>query len=333
MKSTPIPATGPHLRSGFSAAILALLAAGAGAREPSIERLDPALDALLDADAEIEMLGDGFTWVEGPAWNAAARELLFSEIPKNVIHAWNPEGGMRVFMQPSGYTGVADYGGEPGSNGLAFDANGDLLLCEHGDRRIARLTPGGGKITVADRHEGRRFNSPNDLAVHSNGAIFFTDPIYGLPHGENDPMREMDFCGVFRVDPDGAVMLLTDEIERPNGIALSPDERTLYIANSHGPRPYIFALELGENGVPGELRTFFDTSTLEGRGAPDGMKVDAAGNLWATGPGGLLILSPDARLLGRVLIHRPTANIAFGGDDGKSVFLTSSDRILRFTRK
>lgn len=309
------------------------LAASAFAQEPSIERLDPALDALLDISAPIELLGEGYTWSEGPVWDKASGELLFSDVPNNIIHAWKPGSGVRTFMKPSGYTGVADYGGEPGSNGLAFDAAGRLLCCEHGDRRISALTPGGGKITVADRFEGRRFNSPNDIAVHSNGTLFFTDPIYGLPKKDKDPLRELDFCGVFRIAKDGKVTLVTREIERPNGIALSPDEKTLYVANSHGPRPHIFAIELKADGTAGEPKTFFDTRGLSGKGGADGMKVDAVGNLWATGPGGLLVISPQGKLLGRVLTHRATANVAFGGGDGKTVFLTADDRILSFRRK
>lgn len=314
-------------------AVAAAATAAALAQEPSIERLDPALDALLDAATPIRMLADGFQWTEGPVWVPAAGELLFCDIPGNIIHAWHPETGLRPFMKPSGYTGVANYGREPGSNGLALDAAGRLMLCEHGDRRISVLTVNGGKMTVADRYEGKRFNSPNDLAIHSDGSVYFTDPIYGLPQRENDPMRELDFCGVFRVAPDGAVSLLTKDIERPNGIALSPDESLLYVANSHGPRPHIFAIGLNADGSVGEPRTFFDASSLSGRGAPDGLKIDAAGNLWATGPGGLMIITPEGKLIGRVLTHRATANVAFGGEDGKSVFLTAHDRILHFKRK
>jgi gluconolactonase len=309
------------------------LATAAFSQEPSIERLDPALDALLDPAAPIGKLAEGFEWSEGPVWYPETGELLFSDIPNNIIHAWKESTGLRVFMKPSGYTGVADYGSEPGSNGLAVDTEGRLLFCEHGDRRISRLSKGGGKMTVADRFEGKRFNSPNDIAVHPDGTLFFTDPIYGLPGKEKDPARELDFCGVFRIATDGAVTLLTKEIERPNGIALSPDRKTLYVANSHGPRPFIFAMALKEDATAGAAETFFDTKGLSGRGAPDGLKVDAAGNLWATGPGGLLIISPQGKLLGRVLTHRATANVAFGGGDGKSVFLTADDRLLRFSRK
>ncbi len=309
------------------------LAVFVSAEQPSVERLDPALDALLDANTPIEMLGEGYGWSEGPVWDQAAGELLFSDVPNNIIHAWKPEIGVRIFMKPSGYTGVADYGGEPGANGLAFDAIGRLLCCEHGDRRISALTSGGGKITVADRFEGKRFNSPNDITVHPDGTFFFTDPIYGLPKKDKDPLRELDFCGVFKIAKDGKVTLLTKEIERPNGIALSPDAKILYVANSHGPRPHIFSLALQADGAVGAPETFFDTRGLSGKGGTDGMKVDAGGNLWATGPGGLLIISPQGKLLGRVLTHRATANVAFGGADGKSVFLTADDRVLRFSRK
>lgn len=303
------------------------------AQEGGIERLDPDLDRLLDPETQIESLGEGFRWSEGPVWDEGGKQLLFSDVPNNVIHAWTGKSGMRVYMKPAGYTGVADYGREPGSNGLAFSKDGCLLICEHGDRRVSIVTKNGGKMTVADRFEGKRFNSPNDMVVHSDGTIFFTDPIYGLPGWENDEMRELDFCGVFRVNVDGNVALLSREIERPNGIALSPDEKTLYVANSYGPLPCIYALELNADGLVGSAKLFFDTVGLSGPGGPDGMKVDSAGNLWATGPGGLLLISPKGKLLGRVLTGRPTANIAFGGEDGKSVFLTADDRILRFSRK
>ena len=300
---------------------------------PTIERIDPAFDELVPVGAEIEVLATGFKWAEGPVWDAKAGELLFSDIPNNVIHAWNPETGLRDFMKPSGYTGVVDYGREPGSNGLAFDGEGRLLCAEHGDRRISALTPGGGKITLADRFEGKRFNSPNDIAVHSSGAVYLTDPVYGLPKQAEDPHRELDFCGVFRISPDGAVTLISKEFNRPNGIALSPDEKTLYVGSSDGSDPRIYAYPLLENGGVGERRVFFDMSKIEKGGGADGFKVDAAGNIWTSGSGGLLVISVDGKLLGRVWAHRATANVAFGGADGKSVFITASDRLLRFPRK
>jgi gluconolactonase len=312
--------------------ILLLTTLSTLAQEPSIERLDAALDALIAPDAKVETIATGFRWTEGPAWNAATSELLFSDIPNNVINAWSPESGLRIFMKPSGYTGITDYGREPGSNGLAFDQKGRLVLCEHGDRRIAVLTPNGGKMTAADRFESKRFNSPNDLVVHSSGAIYFTDPIYGLTKGESDPNREIDFCGVYRIGTDGKVSAIIKNIERPNGLAFSPDERILYVANSHGPKPYLYSYAMTADGGVDEGKIFFDMNSV-GKGGPDGLKTDGAGDIWSTGPGGLLIISREGKLLGRVLTYQPTSNIAFGGVDGKSVFLTANDRILRFPRR
>ncbi len=297
----------------------------------SIERLDPALDRLIPPDASVSVVAEGFKWAEGPVWNKESGEVLFSDVPNNVIHAFDGKT-TRVFMKPSGYTGIADYGREPGSNGLTFDAKGRLVSAEHGDRRVSVLTDGGGKMTVADRFEGKRFNSPNDVVVDSSGAIYFTDPIYGLSGGEKDPKREIDFCGVFRVGKDGKVTLITKKLERPNGLAFSPDEKTLYIANSHGPRAIILSVAIKADGSGGEEQTFFDTKGLEGKGAPDGLKVDEQGNLWATGPGGLLVISPEGKLLGRVLTGKATANVCFGGEDGKTVFLTAHDSLVSLKR-
>lgn len=304
----------------------------ASAQEPKLVKLDPGLDSLVEPGAKVETIAKGFRWTEGPLWYPETGEFLFSDIPNNVINAWS-EKGVRPFMKPAGYTGISDYGREAGSNGLTLDKQGRLVLAEHGDRRIAVLTKDGGKMTVADRFEGKRLNSPNDVIVHSSGAIYFTDPIYGLPKGEKDPLREIDFCGVYRIGIDGKVTAISRTVERPNGIALSPDEKILYVANSHGPKPYIYAYPMDEDGGVAEPKVFFDTSSLNEKGSPDGLKTDAAGNVWSTGPGGLLIISKEGKLLGRVLTYQPTANVNFGGTDGKTVFLTANDRLMRFTRK
>ncbi len=310
--------------------ILFLLPALAFAQE-SIERLDPALDGIIAPDAKIETLCTGFDWSEGPVWDEKEKRLLFSDVPRNIIYQWK-EGDKEaaVFMKPSGYTGVADYGREPGSNGLAMDAEGRLFFCEHGDRRVSYLTPGGGKRTLADNFEGKRFNSPNDLAIAKNGDVYFTDPPYGLARGE---LRELDFHGVYRVTPAGVVTLITRELERPNGAALSPDEKTLFVAQSHGPAPIIMAYPLKDDGsAAGEGKLFFDCKDLKGPGAPDGLKVDPNGIVFSTGPGGCLIIDPQGKLLGRILCGRPTANVAFG-NDGAWLYLTSDDRILRVPLK
>jgi gluconolactonase len=239
-----------------------------------------------------------------------------------------------VFMKPSGYTGVEDYGREPGSNGLALDGEGRLVLCEHGDRRVSLLTKGGGKLTLADRWEGKRLNSPNDLAIHSSGDIYFTDPIYGLPQRENDPLREIDFCGVYRRHRDGRVTLQSKALSRPNGIAFSPDEKTLYVANSDGNDPVWRAFPVQADGDLGEPRVFFDSSKDNriSAGGGDGMKVDARGNVFATGPGGVLVLSPQGKLLGRIATGERIANVAWG-NDGSVLYLTSDMYLCRIQTK
>lgn len=292
----------------------------------SIERLDPALDAILAPGTEIDTLCTGFDWAEGPVWDPKAGGLLFSDVPRNTIYRWRE--GMteaEVWMKPSGFTGPVSNRREPGSNGLALDPQGRLVLCEHGDRRVSVLTDDGGKMTVADRYQGKRFSSPNDLAIRRNGDIYFTDPPYGLP---KDAEPELPFCGVYRVTPKGEVTLLTRELERPNGIAFSPDETTLYVANSHRPALKIMAYPMKADGTLGAGRVLLDARKLDGPGSCDGLKVGPDGTVFATGPGGLLILTPEGKLLGRVLCGRPTANVAFGPDH-RTLYLTSDDRILR----
>lgn len=300
-----------------------------------VERFDPAMDQLIRKDTKIEVLCGGFEWAEGPVWvpeqgNDYGGFVLFSDIPHNAVMRWQEGEGISVFMQPAGYTGVADYGAEPGSNGLALDSKGRLVLCEHGDRRVSVLSYGGGKITLADRWEGKRFNSPNDLAIHSSGDVYFTDPIYGLPNRANDSRREIDFCGVYRVEPNGKVTLQYKDISRPNGIAFSPDEKTLYVANSDGQDPIWRAFPVKADGSLGEPKPFFDASkqTQIRSGGGDGMKVDEQGNVFATGPGGVLVLSPAGKLLGRISTGERIANVGWG-NDGSVLYLTSDMYLCR----
>lgn len=299
-----------------------------------IIRDDPRLDRLLSQDAKIEVLASGFEWSEGPVWIKDGGYLLFSDIPRNSVMKWKPGVGVSLFMKPSGYTGVADYGMEPGSNGLLLDPQGRLVFCEHGDRRISRLELNGGKRTLVDNYMGKRLNSPNDAVFKSNGDLYFTDPPYGLPKNFDDPRRELDFCGVYRLSTDGKLTLLTKEMTRPNGIAFSPDEKTLYVAQSD-PRQAIWkAFPVLADGTLGQGRVFYDATRLVGKlpGLPDGMKVDKEGNLFATGPGGVHIFAPDGTHLGRIDTGEKTANCAWG-DDGSVLYMTADMYLCRIKTK
>jgi gluconolactonase len=301
----------------------------------SITRLDPAIDALIPPDAKIEVLGSGLTWAEGPIWIRDGAFLLFSDTRTNKIWRWDAKDGLREFLTPSGYTGETPHPGELGSNGLTLDKQGRLLLAQHGDRRIARLESKWGEppvySTIADKYEGKRFNSPNDLTVHSSGAVYFTDPAYGLP---SPAAREIDFQGVYRATPDGRVTLLTKDLSAPNGVAFSPDEKTLYVGSTGRPA-VLMAYPVKEDGTLGEGKTFVDPSTLGARrgrggggGGFDGLKVDAKGNVFTTGPGGVLVVTPEGKHLGTIVTASATANCAFG-EDGSTLFITAGNRLLK----
>jgi gluconolactonase len=302
----------------------------------TIERLDPALDKLLPADAKLEKIAEGFDWIEGPVWVKKGGYLLFSEIPLNTIYKWQDGKGVSLFLKPAGYHGTRTDMKEPGTNGLALDKKGSLVMCEHGDRRLARLAsltkPEGKQVPVVEKYDGKRLNSPNDLVISSSGDIFFTDPPYGLAKNIDDPEKELKFQGVYRVDPKGKITLLHDGLERPNGIGLSPDEKTLYVANSHPPRPIWMAFEIKPDRTLGASRVFFDATALIAKtkrtGNPDGLKVDKQGNLFATGPGGVLIFSPQGKHLGTILTGQATSNVAWG-DDGSTLYITADMYLAR----
>lgn len=297
----------------------------------TIERDDPAFDKLVPRDAVLEKLADGFAWSEGPVW--VPRDggyLLFSDIPNNSIFKWTEAGGISLFMKPSGYTGSKPRGGEPGSNALVLDPQGRLVLCEHGDRRIARLEENGKKTTLVDRYEGKRLNSPNDLVYKSNGDLYFTDPPYGLEKNWDDPARELDFCGVFRLAKDGKLTLLTRDMTRPNGLAFSPDEKTLYVANSDPQKAVWMAFAVKEDGTLDRGRVFFDATAWakNKKGLPDGMKLDLAGNLFATGPGGVHVFTPAGKHLGAIDPGVATSNCNWG-NDGSTLYVTADKNLCR----
>lgn len=309
-------------------------AIGAGSNSAArIVRLDPAFDKLVPADVKVEKLVDGHQWTEGPVWNRKEGYLLFSDIPNNAIIKWQEGKGESVFLQPAGYSGKTPFTGhEPGTNGLIYDSEGHLVACDHGERRIYVLEADGKtKKTLADKYNGKRLNSPNDLVYKSNGDLYFTDPPYGLPKGMDDPARELDFCGVYRLSKDGKLTLLTKEITRPNGIAFSPDEKKLYVASSDPDKAILMVYDVQPNGTIANGKVFFDATTWakEKRpGLPDGLKVDKDGNLFATGPGGVHIFSPDGKHLGTFDTGAPTSNVAWGGD-GSTLYITANTALLR----
>lgn len=330
-----------HLgRSTLTGLAMAALFAGqmALAQDPikyeplgSIERLDKAFDDLIPADSKIEKLAEDFEWAEGPVWNRQENFVLFSDIPNNRVNKWQPGKGLSLFLQPSGYTGSTPRGGEPGSNGLLYDSQGRLILCQHGDRRIARLE-GKKFVTLVDKYQGKRLNSPNDGVFKSNGDLYFTDPPYGLIETFKDPARELDFCGVYRLSKNGKLTLLTDEMTAPNGIGFSPDEKTLYVAQSDPKAPIWKAFDVNEDGTISNGRVFFDATELakdeKNQGLPDGLKIDRKGNLFATGPGGVLVFSPEGKHLGTLRTEQRTANCGWGGD-GSTLYITADMYLCR----
>ncbi len=295
-------------------------------------RLDPALDNIIAPGTPLEVIASGFDWTEGPVWVPGEPGfLLFADIPQNAVYRWDEGEGVSLFMNPSGYTGVDEYGREPGCNGLAIDGNGQLVSCEHGDRRVSVLTHGGGKRTLTDNYQGKRLNSPNDLVFHQNGDLYFTDPPYGLPEGWDDERRELDFCGVYRLSKTGELTLLTKEMTRPNGIAFSPDYKTLYVAQSDPQAAVIKAFPLQANGSLGKSRILYDATKDVGKlpGLPDGLKVAKDGTIFATGPGGVYVFTPDEKLVGRISTGENTSNCAFGGPDGNILYITADMYICR----
>jgi gluconolactonase len=299
----------------------------------SVDRKDPRIDALIPKDAVIEVLAGGFKWTEGPVWvKADGGYLLFSDIPNNRVVKWSAKDGVKDFLKPSGYTGQPSFtGDEPGSNGLALDKDGNLVLCQHGDRRVARLGKDGKFVTLADRYMGKRLNSPNDLVMDKNGDWLFTDPPYGLPGQMKDPAKELDFQGVYRLKPNGEVILLTKEMTRPNGIGLSPDGKTLYVANSDPDKAVWMAFPVKDDGTLGAGKVLYD-ATAEVKagkpGLPDGLKVDQKGNVFATGPDGVFVFAPDGAYLGKIVIGDKNANCGWG-DDGSVLYICANDKLVR----
>lgn len=316
--------------------MLGLLVACGPKEKPfeTIERLDPALDAILAKDAKAEIIGEGFEWSEGPLWVPSQNMLLFSDVPKNIIYKWTAEKGIEKYLSPSGFTGDSTRSKEPGSNGLLLDDEENLILCQHGNRQLALMnsvidSPKPDFTAIADRYKGKRFSSPND-AVFYNYNFYFTDPPYGLPNQAEDSTKEISFNGVYMVPAEGDIKLIVDSLTRPNGLAFLPNQKTLIVANSDPDKAIWYAFDLTEDDSVTNARIFYDATALTKteKGLPDGLKIDSNGNIFATGPGGVWIFNSAGKVLGKIKLPEATSNCALADDD-KTLYVTCDMYVLK----
>ena len=302
----------------------------------SVEKLSPKLDSILSKNAKLEIIAEGFVWSEGPLWLPKQNKLLFSDIPRNSIFQWSEQDGLSLYLDSAGYVGPTTGNDDlVGSNALLLNPKGNLVLCQHGNRQMARMNatldkPASNYITLVDKYKGKKLNSPNDGVFSKKGDLFFTDPPYGLPGQGDGPSKELTFQGVYKLSASGDLTLIDDRLNRPNGIGLSPDEKTLYVSNSDPENPVWTAYTLTENGNVVNKRLFFDATEFAKKrpnlGLPDGLKIDNKGNLFATGPGGVYIISPNAELLGFINTGHANGNCAFNAD--KSILYITADMYL-----
>ncbi len=302
----------------------------------TIERTDPALDPIISPNAKAEIIAEGFEWSEGPLWVENEKMLLFSDVPKNIVYKWTEEKGKEIYLEPSGYTGATpSLCKEPGSNGLLLDKNGSLVLCQHGNRQMARMDAPLNKpepkfITLADKFEGKKFSSPNDAVYNNTGELFFTDPPYGLQtQDDKDPKKEISFNGVYKADLTGNVSLIYNNITRPNGLAFFPGTTKLLVACSDPANPDWYLIDIVSDSMTAV--SLFYTAKEEAKqmkGLPDGLKIDSKGNVFATGPGGLYILNKEGKLLGKLKLDNATSNCALSPDE-KTLYITNDMYVLR----
>lgn len=309
---------------------------------------DKLLHEIIPDNAEIEILVKGFEWAEGPLWLAKENKLIFSDIPKNSVFEYSEYKdvkeyaeytGLKVFLHPAGYTGKEKRGGETGSNGLLLSPDEELILCQHGDRRISKMrsaidNPKAEFETLSDSYKGKKLNSPNDAVFHKNGDLYFTDPPYGLELNIDDPLKELDFQGVYKIDKNGNTKLLTKKLSRPNGIAFSPNFNKLYVSNSDPEKAIWMVYDVNKNGQLKKGKVFFDATdkVKDLKGLPDGMKVHPNGWIFATGPGGVLIFTPEGKHLGTLFTGEATSNCAFN-EDYSELFITADDYLLKVKLK
>jgi len=329
------------VRALLAIAAVFLFAAKARAQNlGEIVRVDPFADAIIPQDAKVEKVAGDFQFIEGPIWVHSKGQgyLLFSDIPANVIRKWDPKAGVSVFLEKSGFTGAdaSNVGGQTnngfgmvnliGSNGITLDKQGRIVFCQHGDRQISRLEKNGKRTVLASRYEGKRLNSPNDLVFKSDGSLYFTDPTAGLRQQDKDPARELPFAGVYRLVK-GKVVLLSKDFTRPNGIAFSPDEKYLYVNDTA--KKIIMRFDVQPDGGVKNGQVITDINSDTTPGAPDGMKVDQKGNIYCTGPGGFWIMSPDGKPIATVKSKELPANLNWGDDDARTLYLTARTSLYR----
>lgn len=318
--------------------ILLLFTAACGKKETaltiSIDRLDPAIDSVISNEITVDVIGTGYKWSEGPLWIESEKMLLFTDVPTNTIYKWTAEKGAEVYLTPSGYTGTIPRAGEPGANGLALDDEGNLILCQHGDRRIAMMNTPVGKpsadfTTLSDKYNGKRLNSPNDV-VFNNYDFYFTDPPYGLIKNMKDSSKEIPFQGVYRITSKGETVLLIDSISRPNGLAFSPDGKKLYVASSDPDKARWYQYEMNDSMqiVSGKILHDATEQAKTEKGLPDGLKVDHNGNIFGTGPGGIWIFNPAGKLIGKIKLTEPASNCGLSADE-KSLFVTNNMNVIK----
>lgn len=308
-----------------SAAIAGTSFAIAQSGTGTIERLDPTLDAIVPKDAKIEKIAGGFEFIEAPLWRPDGH-IWFSDVLGNVVRSVTPDGNVQVLIKNAGGESKLPHGGYIGPNGMVGDKDGTVLLCQHTNRRIVRVAKDLKTSVYLDKFEGKRFNSPNDLVFRSDGALYFTDPPFGLPKGDADPAKEIKFNGVYRY-ANGKLEAVIKDLTSPNGIAFSPDGKVLYISNTQ-PQAYWMRYDVAADGSLSGARKFADASSIKGSGVPDGMKVDSKGNVYGTGPGGVLVFSPSGKHLGTIKVPEVAANCGWG-DDGKSLYITASTSMYR----
>ena len=294
-----------------------------------VQRNDPAIDKIVPLNAKVYKLAEGFLFTEGPIWVPSGKYLLFSDPNNNTIYRYSDLAGLSVYLTPSGYTGkdIAEYG-QPGSNGLTLDPQGRLTVDQHGNRRVIRINADGSTTVLADKYQGKRLNSPNDLVYRSDGTLYFTDPPFGLPKFFSDPRKELPYSGVFSVK-DGKLQLVSTDLTGPNGIAFSPDEKYLYVTNWDDKRKVILRYKSEADGTVSEGMTFFDMTSAPGEDSLDGMKVDVEGNLYVSGPGGVWIISPEGKHLGIIITPRHPHNLAWGDDDYRTLYMASQSELYR----